>query len=154
MRCDVCPNRLLIGGKGMNYNLLWRELDLDPLSRGYAGMTDIEAAGDLNTEYRVRMLGRLDTGDVYNSIDVSEFTALTDGQRQEVWDMLHVGGTGLWVRPGDTARTRLISIFGAQSTTIQALAALLVENISRAQELGLGRVRPGHVEKARRIGAG
>lgn len=36
----------------MDYTILATELSSDPLTRGYSGMTDIEAAADLNTVYR------------------------------------------------------------------------------------------------------
>ena len=136
----------------MDYVILHSELTTDPLTRGYSTMSDAQAAADLNTAYRTRTLERLDQADVYNAVVVAEFTALNADSKQEVWNIIHVGGaTGLWVRPGDTARTRLISIFSAASATIQALAALLTQDITRAQELGLGTVKPGHVTKARAL---
>ena len=36
----------------MDYQALATELSIDPLTRGYSGMTDLQAADDLNTEYR------------------------------------------------------------------------------------------------------
>lgn len=39
-----------------DYVALHRELIGDPLARGYAQMSDIEAARDLNTAYRVRVM--------------------------------------------------------------------------------------------------
>lgn len=136
----------------MDYVILHNELSTDPLARGYAAMTDAEAAADLNTVYRTRTIERLDQADVYNAVVPVEFIALGAEARQEVWDIVQVGGAGgLWVRPGDTARARFITLFGAESDTIQALAALLTEDIGRAEELGLGTVKPGHVAKARAL---
>ena len=136
----------------MDYVILHDELTADPLTRGYSTMSDAQAAADLNTVYRTRAVERLDQADVYNAVVVSEFTALSADARREVWDIVQVGGaSGLWVRPGDTARARFITLFGAESTTIQALAALLTQDITRAQELGLSTVKPGHVTKARAL---
>jgi len=136
----------------MDYVILHDELTTDPLTRGYSTMTDAEAADDLNTSYRTHTLQRLDQADVYNAVALTEFAALAQAEKQETWDIIHIGGpSGLWVRPGDTARARLINIFGAQSDTIQALAVLLTRDISRAEELGLGTVKPGHVAKARAL---
>lgn len=133
----------------MDYVVLREELLTDPLGRGYSAMSYAEAAADLNTVYRTRDVERLDQADVYNAVVPAEFMALSAGEQQEVWDIVHVGGSaGLWVRAGDMARSRFVAIFGAQSDTIQALAALLTEDISRAEELGLGTVRPDHVAKA------
>ena len=40
-------------------------------------------------------------------------------------------------------------VFGGGSATITALQALRVEAVSRAVELGLGTIYPGHVQNAR-----
>lgn len=136
----------------MDYVILHDELTTDPLTRGYSTMTDAEAAADLNTVYRTRTLERLDQADVYNAVVPAEFAALTADERRVIWDIVQVGGaSGLWVKPGDTARERFIALFGAESDTIQALATLLTQDITRAAELGLGTVKPGHVAKARAL---
>lgn len=134
----------------MDIQALKNELTSDPLTRGYAGMSDQEAADDLNAVYRTRQDERIDQADVYNSVDASEFQALAAGEKQEVWDIVHVGGAlGLWVRPGDLARDRFITIFGAGSQTITDLQALITHDISRADELGLGKVSASDVGEAR-----
>lgn len=136
----------------MNYVVLHDELITDPLTRGYSAMSDAAAAADLNTVYRTRDVECLDQAVVYNAVVPAEFAALSAGDKEEIWDIVHVGGGGgLWVRSNDTARSRFVSIFGAQSNTIQALAALLTVDISRAEELSLGTVKPGHVTKARAL---
>lgn len=136
----------------MNYAVLAAELTGDPLTRGYSGMTDAEAAADLNTVYRTRQLERLDPADAYDVVDVSEFLALTDAQRDEIWNIVHLGtAAGILVTAGSRARARFIAIFGAGSDTIAALLALITEDISRGGELGLGYVKPGHVTKARAL---
>ena len=136
----------------MDYVILHDELTADPLARGYSTMSDAQAAADLNTVYRTRTLEQLDQANVYNAVVPAEFVTLSADGKREVWDIVQVGGAGgLWVRPGDIARARFIALFGAESDTIQALAALLTEDISRAQELGLSTVKPGHVTKARAL---
>ena len=52
----------------MDYVALKSELTVDPLSRGYAGMTDAEAAIDLNTVYRERNRISMTGSEVINSI--------------------------------------------------------------------------------------
>lgn len=134
----------------MDYIILHDELTTDPLTRGYLAMSNAEAAADLNTAYRTRTLERLDQADVYNAVVPAEFTALSADEKREIWDIVQVGGiNGIWVRPGDMARERFIALFGPGSNTIQALAALLMQDISRAQELSLGSVAPGDVMQAR-----
>lgn len=135
----------------MNIQKLKVELVSDPLGRGYAGMSDQEAADDLNTAYRQVQDERIDPATVYNNVDVSEFLALATAQRQEVWDIVHVGGVGgLWIRSGDTARERFVAIFGGASTTIANLLVVITHDVSRAVELGI-RVKPGLVAEARKV---
>ena len=131
------------GGVMPNYAAIADEINADPLARGYAAMSDQEVADSMNAVDRVRTLERLDQASVYNNIDVGEYTGLSNANKTEVWNIVQVGGAeGLWVRPGDTARTRLIAIFGGGSATITALGALLDQPISRAEEIGLGEVNP------------
>ena len=96
----------------MNLKALKIELETDPLGRGYSSMTDTEAANDLNTAYRSRIKARLDQTDLYNSIDQSEFDALGSTAQEEIWKLLHIGGSaGLLVSNGSLARKKLISTY-------------------------------------------
>jgi len=131
----------------MNIAILESELLTDPLGVGYAGLDDAAAAAALNALTRQRDVTSLAHTIVYNAIDQSDWSGLTNAGRQEVWDILHLGGDGLnpWGREAD----RFIALFGGGSATITTLAALRVESISRGDELGIGRVKPGHVAEAR-----
>lgn len=46
----------------MSLQVLKDELTADPLGRGYSGMTDAEAADDLNTAYRESTMGSFNNG--------------------------------------------------------------------------------------------
>lgn len=129
----------------MNLAILTAELIDDPLARGYAAMSDAAAAADLNTVYRTRDKTSMTGSEILNAINAGEWTALTDGQRQIVWNILHLDT----LNPFGVEATLLVAVFGGGSATITALAAARKENISRAAELGLGFVSPGHVENAR-----
>jgi len=131
----------------MNLWALRAELDDDPLGRGYSGMTDVEAAADLNTVYRSRDKASVSGSEILNGIVVSEWNALTDAQRQTVWDIVHLGE----VNPFGIEATLMVNIFGAGSETISGLSSLRTEDISRAQELGLPQMKPGYVERARAL---
>jgi len=132
----------------MNYQTLHDELVNDPLGRGYSAMADAEAAVDLNTVYRTCTQTHLSSAQIYEEIVPSEFQALADAQKIYARDILGLGD-GVNVQPSSQARAVMIQIFGAGSTTISNLAAVLQESISRAAELGLGAVTPGDVERAR-----
>ena len=134
------------------YEDLWNELNNDPLGRGYSGMTDQQAADDLNTVYRTRLRDTLDSAEIYEALDIAEFQGLSDAQKAYVRDVLGLG-PDVQVGPNTKARTLFISLFGAQSQTITNLVASATEDISRATELGFPTVKPGHVTDARLLGA-
>lgn len=84
----------------------------------------------------------------------AEFSALADGDKQIVRDILYVGDS-VPTEAGEPARDALVSIFGAQSATIQTLAASISYQISRAANVGiLGAVNAGHISEARRLAGG
>ena len=132
----------------MDYQALWTEISTDPLGRGYSAMTDPEIAIDLNTVYRTRTRSTLSSAEIYENIVVSEFQNKTDAQKVYIRDILGLGGD-VQVGPDTKARQVMITIFGAGSQTIAALAASLQEDISRASELGFGRVLAQDIETAR-----
>jgi len=135
----------------MDSQALWNEISADPLARGYATMTDVEVAIDMNTVYRTRTRSTLSSAEIYERINVAEFQSKTDAAKVYVRDILGLG-QDVQVGPDSKARAVLLAVFGAQSATIQALAAALLVPISRAEELGLGTVKPGHVQDARTLG--
>lgn len=132
----------------MDYRRLYNELTTDPLARGYAGMNDQAAADDLNSTYRTRTRATLDSSEIYENIDSTEFQGKTAAQQAYVRDILGLGNN-VKVGPGSKARTVMLAIFGASSTTITTLAAALSTSISRADELALGNVLPADVTRAR-----
>ena len=71
--------------------ILKNEIDTDPLTRSYSGMTDTQMADDLNTAYRERNLNRLDASTVFNAVDKAEYNALSDADKAMVWNILHIG---------------------------------------------------------------
>lgn len=136
----------------MNLWVLRAELIDDPLSHGYSGMTDQEAADDLNAEQREKLLARLDGAVMFEAIDQTEWESKTAGEQQEVNDILHIGtAIGHLVTPGSRVRTRLVGIFGTASATGANLQDARRYYISRARELSLGLVKAGHVAKARSL---
>lgn len=134
----------------MNWGALREELSSDPLSREYAGMTDSDAADDLNTAYRDVTRGTLSGATIFNAIVPSEFGALTDAQQRFVRDVFSLGDA-VDVGPGTNARTVLLDAFGTGTTTRDNLVAAVSVTISRASELGLGSVRGTDVKLARNL---
>lgn len=124
------------------------ELTDDPLTRGYSGMSNAEVVTSLYAENRTVERASLSSAEVYNSLDPTEFQALSDAQKGYVRDILGLGSE-IDVRAGTNARTVLLALFDAQSTTRSNLVTTLSETVSRAVELGLGPVDEGWVGKAR-----
>ena len=135
-------------------DILKDELLNDPLARGYSGMTDAQVADDLNTAYRSRNRTSMTGDEIAQQADPTEYAALDDGSANNTPDT-----KGHWlalcgretIDPIAAANVQLVTaIFGGGSVTVTNLQAARVEPITRAQELGLGIVKPGHVEEARR----
>lgn len=128
-------------------DILRAELTDDPLTRGYSAMSDAAAAIDLNIMYRTRNLDTLTGSEVLNAIDKTEFNAKTDAEKQQVWDILHLGT----INPFGLEAALFTDIFGGGSVTIAALQAIRKEDVSRGEEIGWGFVGHSDVEDARRV---
>lgn len=129
----------------MNYLVLITELTADPLARGYSGMNDAEAAADLNAAYRPTNRTSMTGSEVLNATDKAEYAALPDADRTLYWNLLHLGQLNPFGREAEL----LVDIFGTPSATITNLQNARASLVTRAQELGLGRVREGDVQRAR-----
>jgi hypothetical protein len=129
----------------MDIDALKAELLGDHPGTGPYDADDTVAAGQLNEVNRSRNKDSLTGSQVLNAIDHAEFLGKSAEQQQRIWDILHLGELNPFGREADL----MTSIFGA-SATITALQALRVEAVSRAVEIGLGVVKVGHVQEARR----
>ena len=130
----------------MNYYMLNQELINDPLGRAYSGMSDQEAADDLNIENRDQNVTSMSASQVLQSVDDAEYAALTDVKKQAFWGLLGIATLDPWGKEASVMQ----DIFGA-STTLANLQAARVEIISRATEIGLGSIRESDVMKARAL---
>jgi hypothetical protein len=137
--------------------LLVNELTTDPLGRGYAGMTDQQAADSLNTRNRTRNKARMTGAEIFENTNPAEFNALPEGadqagkatrNKKSEW-LSFCGIEG--VDPFGPAVQFVINVFGSGSVTVSNLSAARVETVSRAVELGIAPVpvKPGHVQEAR-----
>ena len=144
------------------------ELDTDPLGRGYAGMTDAQAAADMNTAYRPTTVA-IPVSEFENAARESgKFVDLTDrselkepdgsrtfpsayslmssliGRTTEM-DFAEVGSYWYNVLEDCVAEGSL----GTGAAT--AIRALCDEIITRGVELGVGDVTAGDIEYARSL---
>jgi len=130
----------------MDIGVLSDELTDDPLTRGYSGMTNLEAADDLNTVYRTRTRDVVSGYEIFNATDDTEYAALTDAQKSS-WDAL-CGIEQIDTASG-VAKAREAELFGPGTDTRTNLAAVRSPAASRAVELGIGTVYEGNVQEAR-----
>ncbi len=121
------------------------ELADDDLTRGYAAMTPEQAAADLNTKYRARNRASMTASEVLNSVDAGEYALLSADKNAALWDLLAIGD----LNPFGIEATLMADIFDAGPNTIAALQAARVEPISRAEELGLGKVSASQIATIR-----
>lgn len=115
-----------------NVEVLQAERTNDPLVRGYSGMTDQQFADSMNTADRDRNRTSMSGSEVLQAVDAAEYAALTVTDQQVFWGLLGIGE----LDPFGVEAQVVQDIFGA-STTVTNLAAARVEQISRAEELGL-----------------
>ena len=132
----------------MDYTALKSELDTDPLTRGYSGMTDEQAADDLNTVYRTIPRDSMNGDEIFAATDNAEFANLSDHKR-DLW--VSFTSKDIINAYEQTNIDFLDYIFGAGSTTKSTLASLREQDVSRGVELGLGTVKVGDVQFARSL---
>lgn len=125
--------------------MLKDEITNDPLSRGYSTMSDLEVVASLNKTID-RPIKFLSGSDIFNATDDEEYAALTDIQKSS-WDAL-CAIDSINTSSG-VAKAREAELFGGGTATRANLLALKNNKQSRAQELGLGRVRDFQVAAAR-----
>lgn len=117
--------------------ILRNELTNDPLGRGYASMSDTQVVASLrDLKDRTRIRARMDSSEVFQAIDITEFVALTEQQQRNIMAVLAFGS----VNPQGKEAALFINIFGVGSATITALASARQESISRSVELNIHNV--------------
>ena len=131
-----------------NLQALRAELDAGHPDTGAYNADAQLAADQINVVNRTVNVDSLDGDTVFAATDEAEFAGLTD-HKQTMWMSL-CGRSS--IDPFGAANIDLLKwVFGNGSTTQSNLAALRVRSVSRADELGIGRVAAGTVEQARAL---
>jgi len=122
---------------------------------GYDGsQTDEVLLTWVNEEAVQRVADRLNSDELYELIDGGEFTALSSELQNEVWNILLLfANSGVPTAAGTRARSRIVAIFGAGSTTINNVVAAITYQVSRATaaDVGSDEVRMGELQYARTL---
>jgi hypothetical protein len=149
----------------MDYSTLAAEIAVDPLARGYAGMTDVQVAESLGTADRTEVAGRR----VDERAILGEFATPAAGEAFLQKLEVIAGSDDLvarvlrWMRPSEegvdvghpATREMLDSLVGSAGVTaeeVAAVKAMAERPISRSEELKLGYVASRHVGRARGSG--
>lgn len=132
----------------MDYARLKAEIAADPVALGYAGKTDQQIADLLNSLTTGRTIQRsvIPAHEILEATVPADWATLTAAEKQRYQTITGAGQVNL---RGANTRLALAAMFGAGTQTRANLIALQSVTISRAEELGLGRVEPGHTGKAR-----
>jgi hypothetical protein len=139
----------------MDYAALKLELTTDPEGLGYDG-TGADNVGDaaLFNSLATNRKGQIDSVNsswIFELIDSTEFQALVADDQARVDRVLGLG-EGISTQVGSKARAELVAVFGGGSATITAMQAAITPTVSRAVELGFGRVTEGDVYTAYNMG--
>jgi len=131
----------------MNLAALAAELTAGHPDTGAYDADAATAATEINAVNRSRNKTLMTGSEILNNVDASEWGTRSADQKQVVWDVVHLGD----INPFGVEATLITAAFdGAGGVTLAALGAARVESISRATELGLGRVVVGNVIEARK----
>jgi hypothetical protein len=148
----------------VNYQTLITELQTDPLSRGYSGMTDGEVADDINSRYRSRRRDTTPgvysewltaTGIRFKMEDAADDPNTPKPVKQRIgvafgieWNP-HLTSVGWQLGDGLAAYLLAAGVVTADEAT--SFTTITSEPVSRATELGIGVVGDGHVKSAREL---
>lgn len=145
-------------------NILRDELNTDTLVRGYSGMSDEQVVTDIMTLYRTKKspvnMTELREWAAIDERAININAAITTGSTQQIKNVALVadkllGASEGNLNPGNQAHIDLITVLVDGSVITAADRTALItkstSNISRAEELGLGKVQLGHVILARMI---
>jgi len=121
------------------------EVQTDPLGLGYSGMTDQQIADSLNTVNRPRNRTSMSGREIQDEVVDAEYDVLTDEKKSQFLALTASAD----LDPFGLGANVIKDIFTGGSTTSTNLGVARVETISRAVEIGAGRVGNGTVEIAR-----
>lgn len=129
--------------KYSNHGILVRELLTDPLGRGYAAMSDSQAADDMSTISRTVAVSPGSISELFDTINLLELNALNPVDSARLDRIIQVAQGRVTAHMIE----ELVLIFGVGSQTEKTFNRSVP--ISRADELGAGLVTSDHIHHAR-----
>lgn len=122
------------------------ELDAGHPGTGPYNVDDAIAAQEINVVNRTRNRAQMMGDEIFAATDGAQFDALTADQKQ-LW--VSFCGRDIMDPFGSANIAFVVGLFGPGTATPVALIAARQEAVSRAAEIGLGRVLTGTVTQAR-----
>lgn len=130
------------------------ELETDPETLGYAAPNagvEADAVTDLalmDVVDRVVDVPTLSGSQLFEAIDDTEWQLLTADEKQDIQFVVSLGDQ-IQIAPGTKARTMMARALAGHTNSLAALGVLGSKTVSRAEELGFGRVTIGDIQAAR-----
>ena len=132
----------------MDYIALKAELDAGHPDTGAYSVDNATAAAELNAVNRTVPRTSMNGDEIFSATDNAEYVGLTD-HKQQLWVSFTSKDI---INAYDATNINFVDyIFGAGSTTKTTLAGLRTEDVSRANEIGIGEVDEWKVEYARTL---
>ena len=122
-------------------SVLSDEISNDPNVVGYSTMADSEVVSSINAPYTNQNKASMSGSELMDSQNAAEFIALTDAKKAQWLALCAIDS----VDPFGQVVEIVKDIWGNSSVTISNLAAARVVSVSRATQLGLGKVTLGQV---------
>lgn len=132
----------------MDIQILVDELTIDPLTRGYSGMSDEEVVADMNDLYCTRQRTNVAGYEILAVTDDDEWDLLTEAEKTQWLSLCAIAVVDIG---SGAAMAMEAALFGPGTVTRTSLVALKTEDISRGTEIGWGLVKVGHIEMARSV---
>lgn len=117
------------------------ELTNDPLTRGYAGMTNQQAADSLGIVDRDKNLDAITGDEMFQQTDSTQFERLTDSKKAQWLSFCNRGS----IDPFATANVNFVQYVFGGGVTVSNLQTTRVVLQSRANELNLGPIGEGAI---------
>lgn len=132
----------------MNFQLLKTELIAGHPITGAYSANNATAANQLNVANTTSTVETVTGSQVLNATDSAEFSALTDGEKDDWMRLCGIDEINVTSGP---AKQLEAEIFGVGTTTRTNLLALKNPVVTRGVFLGLGLIREGDVQYARSL---
>lgn len=129
----------------MNLSKLLTELNSVHPDTGSYDMDPVLAAAQINLVNRQIPKKSMTGSEIFNSIDASEWGALSTVEQRLIWDIVHLG----IINPFGVEADLIIEVFPNGGATLTTLATIRQDTVSRAIEQGLGVPTAGDIERAR-----